>query len=148
MGKIKNIYRKYILKRHIKKIIKCIESESMDIFLEMLLKIMSIVFFMDKDYRKNIENFKAKYVFKTKDNKIAASVIFKNDKMIVKEEAIKESNVTIIFKDGKALKEFLFTESPDIIASILDNEISYTGNINYLAKFAFMAKNLQLKFAF
>ncbi len=142
-----NSFRKYILNRNIKKMVKAIESRALDVFLELILRIVSLVLRIDKDYRRNIENFDARYAFKSKDGKIAASAIFKDNKMKIRNSEIKDTDITVIFKDGKALRGFLFTENPDIIGAILDTEVSYIGNLNYLSKFAYMAKNLQLRFS-
>ena len=148
MNFLLKIIRNFNLNRNIKKMTKYLESEALDLFLETILKIMKIFFLLDKGYRKNITNFDARYAFKSKNGGITASVIFKNSKMTVKKSVIENTNVIVIFKDGKALKELLFSENPDIIGAILDNSVSYNGNLNYLAKFAFMAKHLQLRFSF
>ena len=65
--------------------------------------------------------------------------------MKVLHKAVENASVVVIFKDGAALRNFLFSESPDIIGAILDNEIQYTGNLNYLSKFAYMSKRLKLQ---
>lgn len=116
----------------------------MDDFLELLLKMLSLVFCVDKEYRKNIKDFSAKYVFLSNDGRIAVSAIFKKGKMAVKRRAIKDTdvNITIKFKDGKALWEFLFSGNPDIIEFVLENKLSYDGNLNYALKFAYLAVHL------
>jgi hypothetical protein len=147
MNKIVNLFRKIILKRlvkKIKKIIQGIESELMDDFLELLLKVIHLVLCVDHNYGKNIEGFKARYAFRSVDGKIAASVIFENNKMKVEKDEIKDTNVTIIFKDGKALWEFLMAEDPDVFSFVLENKLSYNGNLNYLMKFGYMAKHLKV----
>ena len=72
--------------------------------------------------------------------------MFGKPKAIVNTEAVDDTDITIIFKDNQALKDFLFTENPDIIGAVIDNAIAYQGNVNHLFKFAFMARNLQLRF--
>ena len=119
----------------------------MDFFLTNLLWLMDLYLFFDRDYRRNIEDFDARYSFKSKDEKIDASVIFKDNEMEVRNYAIEDASVTVIFRDGLALKNFLFSDSPDIISAILNNEVSYKGNLNYLAKFAYMANHLKFKFS-
>ena len=129
-----------------RKFVKILEEETMDIFLETLLKVMSLYLILNKKYRRNIVNFNANYVFKSKDGIIAASALFSNSKMKVSRKAIENNaSVVVIFKDGTALRNFLFSESPDIIGAILDSEIQYTGNLNYLSKFAYMSKRLKLQ---
>ncbi len=148
MDFLTTFFPNFFLKREIKKYFKSIESGLLDSFLEIILNIMRLIFCVNKKFREdNLSEFNGRYAFKSKDGRIAASAIFANNKMIVKRDEIDNTNVTVIFKDSKTLKGFLFNQNPDIIGSILDNEISYTGNLNYLAKFAYMAKHLQLMFS-
>lgn len=130
-----------------RKLVKCLEEESLDVFLEMLLSFMDLYFSLNKKFRRNIENFDARYAFKSLDGRIDASVIFADSKMKVLKHVIDNTNVTVTFKDGKALKNFLFSDSPDIIGAILSREVQYIGNLNYLSKFAYMANHLKLQFA-
>lgn len=150
MNSITNIFRRFFLKRtekKIKKVISGIETELMDDFLELLLKMMQIVFFLNiKDYREHIEGFSARYTFRTERGKIAASAIFRDNKMIKKNDEIPDTNVTVVFKDGKAMWEFLMAGDPDVFAFLLDNKLRYEGNLNYLMKFAYMALHLKTTF--
>lgn len=147
--RIFNFFRKFFLKRlvkKIKKVIKCIETELMDKFLETLLRVIRLVICLDGKFARNIKGFNARYAFRSERGKIAASAIFANDKMKMKKTAVPDTNVTIIFKDGKALWEFLMADNPDVFAFVLENKLRYEGNLNYLMKFAYMAKHMKLKF--
>jgi hypothetical protein len=149
MGYIVDKYRNFFLNRAVKKIknaINNIDSDLMDNFLGLLLGILSLVLALDGKYRENIRGFNARYAFRSKDNRIAASAVFENNKMKVKKYEIPDTNVTVIFKDGKALWEFLMSKNPDVFAFLLDSKLSYEGNINYVMKFAYMAKHLQHRF--
>jgi len=141
------LYRKFVVKRIVKKIIKAVENEMLDSFLELLLNFIRLVLCINKGYRRNIEGFEARYAFKSRDGKIAASVVFKDNKMKVRKNEIENTNITVIFKDGKSLWEFLFSDDPDVFEFILDNKLSYVGNINYVLKFGYMAKHLKLMFS-
>lgn len=124
---------------------KNLDEESMDFFLVNLLRMMDLYLFFDRKFRRNIEGFNARYAFKSDNNEIDASVIFQDSKMIVKNYVIEDTDVTVSFRDAKALKNFLFSDSPDIIGAILNTEVSYTGNLNYLARFAYLANHLKYK---
>lgn len=139
--------KKYLIMKSRKKFVRCLEDETLDFLLTNILRLMDLLFFMNKKFRRNIQGFDARYAFKSLDSRIDASVIFKNSKMEVKNYVIDNTNVTVVFKDGKALKNFLFSDSPDIIGSILNGEVNYSGNLNYLAKFAYMANHLKYQFA-
>lgn len=146
MNTVLNIFRRFSLKRAVKKMINRIETGALDDFLELLLKVIRLVLCVDRKYRRNIKDFDARYAFRSQDRKIAASAVFKNNKMKVKKEEIPDTNVTVLFKDGKALWEFLMAPDPDVFAFVLQNKLSYEGNLNYLLKFGYMAKHLKVMF--
>jgi len=125
--------------------LKSMESEFAEEFLEILLKMMSLVFLINyREFRRNIDGFNGRYLFKSKDDAITVSVVFRNNKMVVSERPIDDTNVTVIFRDGKALMNYILSPKPDIIGSILRQDVTFDGNLNYLSKFAYMAKRLQL----
>jgi hypothetical protein len=134
-----------ILNKMIKKFIGSLESEFAEEFLETLLKLMSLVLFLDPEYKRNIAGFNGRYQFLSSDNVITVSAVFRDDAMEVSEETIPDPNITVIFKDGKALMNYLLSPKPDVLGSLLRQEVRLDGNINYLYKFAYMAKRLQLK---
>jgi len=133
-----------MLQSAIKNFSNCLSSEFAEDFLQVLLGLMAVVFILDHDFRKNIERFSGRYQFKSKDGHITVAALFKDNRLEVREEEIPDPDVTIFFKDGKALMGYLLTPKPDILGSMLRQEVSLDGNLNYLYKFAFMAKRLQL----
>ena len=118
-------------------------SEFAEEFLQLLLNLMSLMFFLNKDFKRNIKDFNARYLFKSKDSQITIAAIFKNNKMKVYEKEIDNTNVAVIFKNSKALMNFLLSPKPDILNSILKQEVTFDGNLNYLYKFIFMSRRLQ-----
>lgn len=125
--------------------LEAIKSEGAEEFLQLLLKAMKLVFFIDKDFRRNIENFNGRYLFCSKDRSITVAAVFENGRLKVSEEEIDNTNMTVTFKNAKALMGFLLSPKPDILGSMLRQDVAVDGNLNYLYKFAFMAKRLQLK---
>ena len=114
-------------------------------FLRLLLKLMDVVFMLNIwNFRDNIESFSGRYVFHSKDNSIVASSSFENGNMKVYDRIINKPDITITFRDDKALMNYLLSPKPDILGSILRQDITVSGNLNYLYKFAYMAKRLQL----
>lgn len=128
----------------LKEIFKSFESEVTEEFLELLLNAMRISYIFNKDFRKNIEGFEGRYLFKSRDGKITVAAIFENGKMKVTEKEIGDTDITVSFRSAKALREFIFSPKPDILGSILRQDVVVDGNFNYMYKFAFMAKRLQL----
>ena len=109
---------------------------------------MSYFIEFNKSYRRNIEGFNACYCFKTSDGTIAASVIFKDNEMKVEEEGKSTTRTSPLpFETAMPSKNLLSSPIPDIIFKlpVMNNELSFNGNLNYLLKFAYMAKALQLK---
>lgn len=133
-----------LLKSAMKSFSDCLTSEVAEEFLQLLLGLMSVVFLFDHDFRKNIEGFNGRYQFRSKDGCITVAALFGDDRLEVREEEIPDPDITVLFKDGKALMGYLLTPKPDILGSMLRQEVSLDGNLNYLYKFAFMAKRLQL----
>lgn len=113
-----------------------------DKFLEFLLRGMDLAFCLSKGYRKNIKNFQGQYLFRTADNIVAASATFKDGNMEAHKEAIDDWDVMITFKDAAALRAFLFSKDQDILDSLLANKVEVDGNMNYIYKFGFMARDL------
>ena len=139
-----NAISRFLLKFQAQKLIRSIESEMAEDFLSLLLKLMGITFIFFKDFRKNITGFNGKYLFKSRDNGITVSAIFENGKMKVQETIPFEPDITVIFKNAKTLRDFLLSPKQDILGSMLRQDITINGNLNYLYKFAYMAKHLQL----
>lgn len=122
-----------------------------DAFIEMLLRAMSLSFRLIRDeaYQEHLtngkgEHFTGRYLFETaKDNRlIIASATFADGKMNVDGHPISEWDIKVTFTDGAALRRFLFSENQDILESIGRNDVEVEGNLNYLYKFGFMAKDL------
>ncbi len=127
-----------------------LDDEKMDKLLELLLHGMQLLFFVDRDYRANIRGFEARYAFagQAGNGALGASAIFKTSsffkfpKMDVDKEAVRDATVTVTFKDGRTLAGFLLSPRPDIFSGILDNKLSFEGNLNYLLKFIYMARHI------
>jgi hypothetical protein len=139
---------KSVAKRCLRKLIqeqkKEVLGELANDYPELLLHGMEWAFYLSKDYRKNIENFEGKYIFKTLNGKkpFEASVTFKNGRMQFHPKAIQEYDVKVTFENAAGLKAFLFSEDDDILNSILENKVWIDRNWNYLYKFGFMARDL------
>lgn len=116
--------------------------EITDKFLEILLGGMDLAFTLSSGYRKNIKDFEGKYLFRTADNIVCASAVFKDNNMDVYDNAIDDWDARVTFRDAKALRSFIFSQNQDILNSILANEVEVDGNLNYIYKFGFMARDL------
>jgi hypothetical protein len=114
-----------------------------DKFLDLVLAAFDLAFYLSKDFRKNIRDFQAGYLFRSADNRVASAATFKHGDMQVDPEgAIDDWNVRVTFKDWTALRDFLFFGDQDILDSLLENKVEVDGNPNYIFKFGFMARDL------
>jgi len=113
-----------------------------DRFLEFLLRGMEVAFALSKSYRKNIEGFRATYVFKTRDGTVGVSAVFDNGKMTVDPEARPAYTTLVTYKDAPALFSYLLSEDQDTLDSILAASVVVEGNLNYVYKYGFLARDL------
>ncbi|UCE19722.1 MAG: hypothetical protein JSV84_05090 [Gemmatimonadota bacterium] len=116
--------------------------EVTDTFVELLLKGMDLAFCLSKGFRKNIRGFEGRYLFQTADGLIVTSATFRKGNMRVHEAAIDDWDVRVTFKDAPALNAFLFSKDQDILDSVLADDVEVDGNMNYVYKFGFMARDL------
>ena len=131
-------------KAAMEKLLKGLENEFTEDILKTLLTGMSLVFLLSSTYRKNIENFSGRYLFRSKDNAFSVGAVFENGSMNVVDGPVDSPDITIIFKNPAALRSFIFSPKPDILNAILRQDVSVDGNLNYLYKFAYMANHLKL----
>ncbi|MDH3349208.1 MAG: hypothetical protein OEM02_14045 [Desulfobulbaceae bacterium] len=125
---------------------KEVAGDILDNLLYLLLNAMGLLFLVDKNYRKNIKDFTGSFVICSEDNMIDVSAIFKKisvpfakqDGMEVKKTIIDNPTSMVKFKDGKSMVDFLLTGNPDIIAGMLNNQLTVYGNLNYLFKFVYL----------
>jgi len=132
----------FITRLFSRKLRKELVGKTTDIFLELLLVGMDLAFCLSKGYRKNIKNFEGRYLFRTADGLVAAAATFKDGAMEVHKDAIDDWNAMVTFKHAAAFKDFIFSKNQDILNSILANEVEVDGNLNYIYRFGFMARDL------
>ena len=121
-----------------------------DRLIEFLLKAMSLSFYLlkkDVNYQNHLRDsegkaFQGRYLFQTQKGDVVASATFENGDMRVRKDATSDWDAKVTFTNGKALRKFLFSEDQDIINSLAENEVEVEGNLNYIYKFGFMAKDL------
>lgn len=111
-------------------------------FLGLLLGSMELAFAISRDYRRNIQGFRASYVYTTRDGSVAQSAVFDDGKMTVRPGVLPSCQVRITFRDAQALKSFLLSDEPDSLDSILADTVETEGNLNYVYKIGFLARDL------
>lgn len=144
MAWLPKILRKWWRRRVERRFLKCLESETAEEFLELLLKLMSLSFKIDEDFYRNIKGFTGRYQFRSIDNSVTIAALFTGKDLKVKERLIPDADVSVIFKDSKSLMNYLLATDRDILRLVLNNEVVLKGNINYMLKFGYMADHIQL----
>lgn len=112
-----------------------------DGFLELLLRAMGFAFELSPAYRRNIEGFEGVLLFTAGDG-VAASATFQNGQMTMGHEHIDHPNAQIAFRDPAALRAYLLSGGQDILQAILENKVETKGNLNYIYRFGFLARDL------
>ncbi len=123
------------------------DAEAVETVLEVLLGVVSLALWLDKDYHRNILGFEKKYLFQSKDKELSVCAIFKRTYLFkynylkVSEGTIEDADITVTFKDSKALINLF--PNLDVLAALLRNDVTVKGNVNCIFKFGFMATQLQ-----
>jgi hypothetical protein len=115
------------------------------LLLKTSLKTLGLAFLLSKSYRRNLDGFHGKYLFRTRDNLVHIAAVFDHGKLKVYEEAITDADIAINFRDPKTLRVYLSSPNPDILDSILKQDVTIDGNLNYLYKLTYMIRHLQLR---
>ena len=142
------------VRRFCKKLLKQLPGEVTDKFLALLLDGMDLAFLVLPGYAKNIEGFRGRYLFRTRETEggrpvVDAAVVFEDGSMKVNrkpEDDPDQWDVRVAFRDADALRDFLFSKDQDILDSLLKNEVELDGNLNYVYRFGFMARDLAHRF--
>ncbi len=116
-----------------------------DGFVETLLGGMEIAFLLSGRYRKNIAGFNAVLVFRTKDERVGASAIFKDGRMTMDKSARPVFDTRVTFRDSEGLAKSLLAGDEDLLDTILANPVVAEGNLSDLYRFGFLARELTLK---
>ena len=121
---------------------KGLAGELTDECFEFLLRGMECAFCLSKGYRTNIRGFRGTYFFRTRDDVVVNSVTFDQSKMTVHEDAVEDWDIRVTLKDVQAFWKFIFSKDHDILNLVLANEVDIEGNLNYIYRFGFLARDL------
>ena len=142
-----NLFRRWQRKKVESLFLKCLESEAAEEFLELLLQLMSLTFKIDKDFQRNIKGFTGRYQFRSIDDSVTIAALFTGKDLKMKESLVPDCDVSVTFKDGRSLMNYLLATDRDILRLVLNNEVVLKGNLNYMLKFGYMANHTQLALA-
>ena len=134
-----------ILRRRARDLRAELEGKLTDKFVELLLRGMDLAFLLLASYRRNLRRFRGSYVLRTADGRVAVSALFADGRMTVRKEAVPSPTVTVTFASPAALRRFLFSKDQDILESLMANEVEVEGNVTYIYKLGYLARDLTLR---
>lgn len=135
---------KNIRKELEKKLLDAVEGRITENVMDVVLSLMSVLFVLDKNYRKNIHNFEAVYVFTDQNDDFYVAARFHKDRLTIQNKKVDNPNFILRFRDNEALVKLLFSGAPDILNAMLNQQVDFEGNVNYINKFAYMALHILL----
>jgi hypothetical protein len=137
--------RRLLARRLCARLVRQLEGQATDEFLELLLEGLSLAFHLWGDFKENLRDFRGAYLFRTADGAVAVSATFADMKLTVHEGPVAAWDVAVTFASPRALWKFLLSRDQDILDSLLRDEVTVEGNINYVYKLGFMARELTRK---
>lgn len=117
-------------------------NESLERF-EQSLSLLNVIF-SRKRYRKEIINeetgytFNAKYQFTTRDGEFDFFLVFNDGEINTGEGKIEDPQIVISYKNKALLAETWNKSADETLEYLLDNSMSYEGNMTYLTKFSYL----------
>ncbi len=157
MNWVSRIYQKirhFLIKGAFRKCLsKEMTEEVGEEFLKILLKLLNVARYLDDYLQKSIDGFNGRIQFRNRNNAIRVLAEFKENRLDSREldpdeELSPLPDATIIFKNYEALMNFLLPKGGkrDVLRSLLQNEVQFEGNLNYIYRFGFLATHAQLPF--
>lgn len=129
-----------------RKWVDALQGKATDLFAEGLFRGLEVAAYLCRDFRnENLRNFRARYVVVSDDGKVSVTADFDDGNVDVSTEALEDWTVRIRFKDAAAFRSFLLSDDQDVLNSILEDAVEVDGNLNYVYKLGYMAKDLELR---
>ncbi len=138
--------RDWLAKVFSRKWVDKLQGQITDEFAEALFRVLQVAAWVCRDFRKeNLRGFRARYVVSSDDGKVSVTADFHDGEVDVKDEAQGDWTVRIRFRDADAFRKFLLSDNQDVLKAILEDAVEVDGNVNYVYKLGYMAKDLELR---
>jgi hypothetical protein len=125
------------------RLVNHLRGDATSTLLVLLLGAMDTAFCLLGSYRANIAGFRAVYIFRTDDGAVNRTIRFSDGDMRIEHAEAPNADATVDFKTAAALRNFLFSKDQDILNSLLQDDVHVHGNLNYVYRFAFLARDLE-----
>ena len=110
-----------------------------------LLEIMCLAYSSGSELRKHIKNIRARYLFSFGDSNTFISLEIRNGGMRIRPGITELPDASIKFSDSGSVLNLLFSDKPDILGMILNQEVVTEGNLSYIYKLMYLVNHLQIK---
>jgi hypothetical protein len=114
--------------------------------IKVLLRGIRLALLLDPDFRKGLKTFKGRYLFKSRESEIEVEAVFDRGRVTWSERPKGRHHATLVFKNPGVLWHLLLSGRPDLLGAMLQQDVTFDGNLNYLYRFAYMANHLRLQF--
>jgi formate C-acetyltransferase len=120
-------------------------------FLGLVFKGLGVRARLDKKFRRNLyqdtgaglEPWKAKVVFKTRDESVVRHVIIKDGAIKSGKGGLADPDVSFVLKDVACLKKMLTASAEESMEMLLRNELIFDGNMSVVTRFSFLLERLK-----
>jgi hypothetical protein len=120
-----------------------LREEAADSLLEYALRALTVIIEKNPRLRTNATDIDAVYHFSVERARRDISLHLDRRGARVRRGVPDNPDVSIGFRDSVSVLSFLLAPKPDILRSLLNQDITVDGNVNYLLKFAYLANKLK-----
>ncbi len=120
------------------------------VFLSAVLKGIGLRARFDPKFRKNIyqdlgrgmEPWKARVIFRTRDNTVCRHVIIENGRVRSGKGPIEGADVSFVFRDVKCMKNMLFSSPEGSMEMLLRNDLIFDGNMAVVTRLSYILERM------
>ena len=129
-------------KRKQKQVVALLAHKGEEEFLKQLLDLMYLKLRRKNRYKELVEDFTAVYIFQGQKKGAYFVVEFKNNKIYLSKKRMKKWDFRVYFRDERYLYKFVLGEDGEYQQAVHEEEVEYTGNLNYMRRFTFIARTI------
>ncbi len=126
----------------VERIAAAVSPESLGELLEALLQGLGFLMSVHPALKDEVRALKAGYRLTTRDRRMSVTARFSAGTLNASRADARPANVTLIFKNTAALIRIAAAPKPDLLGSMLRQEVAFDGNLNYLLKLAYFLRRV------
>ncbi len=126
------------------KLALAVTPETLGELVEALLKGLGLLAAIHPVLKEDISGLQATYCLATRDKGMNVYARFHNGALTASRAPGGPVQVTLIFRDSAALLKLASSPKPDLLNAMLQQQVSFEGNLNYLLKLAYLLRRVLL----